>query len=519
MTIVPSKRLSDWLKFNGFSTAPFMVNVAELDNFFIKAKEAHPRKDVTYWNDWALYTIRSRQLYKSKELPKSVTIPIPKFNIWKLVFEIGVILLLSLIGYNTLKAQGFIEADLRRIGGSIISINLYDSGNEAVQVSCVAGCVAGGSFTDDNAFTGGGTAVGPVGFLFDATPPTITDGNAGISRMNSSRIAMFDLFSLNGVTLLGDNSANSTVKIPTLQALANAADPSWTEGRQVPASVSLTGYMRVTCDNCGGSTFADDDPFTISTTSILNTGWLFDDVGPAAATENSAAIPRMSSNRNPYFQIRDGAGNERGANVDASNRLEVAVLNTPTVTIGTFPDNEPFDLNQLVGNTHLVGAGNTGTGSPRVTISTDQAALPTMGHGATGSAVPSGATQIGGRGSDELVAPVVCDTWTPISLTVNTQIITGASGDHVYICSINLMAHAATNVAVVTGTGTICATGIAGVFGGSTAATGWPFAINGGIAMGNGMGVIGRTDGTGDNICILVSAANQISGNISYAIF
>ena len=44
------------------------------------------------------------------------------------------------------------------------------------------------------------------------------------------------------------------------------------------------------------------------------------------------------------------------------------------------------------------------------------------------------------------------------------------------------------NVAVVEGTGSVCATGTAGVsgFGGATAATGWNFAGNGGIALGNG---------------------------------
>ena len=104
--------------------------------------------------------------------------------------------------------------------------------------------------------------------------------------------------------------------------------------------------------------------------------------------------------------------------------------------------------------------------------------------------------------------------FTAISLTTSSQIVTGATGQFLYVCAINVVAAAATNVAVVSGTGTVCATSIGGIFGGTTAATGWNFAANGGIALGNGGASVGRADTTGENLCILVSAANQISGSI-----
>lgn len=47
----------------------------------------------------------------------------------------------------------------------------------------------------------------------------------------------------------------------------------------------------------------------------------FDDVAPTAITENNYGAVRMSANRNLYGTIRDAAGNERGANVDANNNL------------------------------------------------------------------------------------------------------------------------------------------------------------------------------------------------------
>jgi hypothetical protein len=55
----------------------------------------------------------------------------------------------------------------------------------------------------------------------------------------------------------------------------------------------------------------------------------FDDTSPTSITENQFGNLRMSANRNLYNTIRDAAGNERGANVDASNRLSVAVGELP----------------------------------------------------------------------------------------------------------------------------------------------------------------------------------------------
>lgn len=140
--------------------------------------------------------------------------------------------------------------------------------------------------------------------------------------------------------------------------------------------------------------------------------------------------------------------------------------------------------------------------------------------GTNGSAAPGSSTQIGGTDGTNL-QPLYLDpcqrgakTYTAISLTANTQIITGAASKKTYVCEVHLIAAAATNVALVEGTGTVCATGIAGMAGGSTAATGWNLAANGGLVLGNGGFAVAVTATAADNVCILVSAANQISGNI-----
>ncbi len=107
-----------------------------------------------------------------------------------------------------------------------------------------------------------------------------------------------------------------------------------------------------------------------------------------------------------------------------------------------------------------------------------------------------------------------------INQTANTQLVSGTVSKKIYVCSIHLVAAAATNVAVVEGTGSVCGTGTAGVsgFGGATAATGWNFAANGGIALGNGASALGAEGTSGDNLCLLNSGSGQVSGGISYVL-
>lgn len=118
-----------------------------------------------------------------------------------------------------------------------------------------------------------------------------------------------------------------------------------------------------------------------------------------------------------------------------------------------------------------------------------------------------------------------CQSETPsyfnISTTANAQLITGVSAKRVYLCAFNVAVAAATNVALVAGTGSVCATNtvaVPGASGGATAATGWNFSANGGIALGDGMSSFAQTTVNADNVCIFLSAANQTSGGGKYVV-
>lgn len=122
---------------------------------------------------------------------------------------------------------------------------------------------------------------------------------------------------------------------------------------------------------------ADDAAFTPATTKVAMAGFEFDDTTPDSVDEGDAGAARMSANRNIYTQIRDAAGNERGANVDANNALliqEATALDVSgaTVTVagtGTFAtqvDGDALTALQLIDNIVLAEDAVHGSGDPGV---------------------------------------------------------------------------------------------------------------------------------------------------------
>ena len=51
--------------------------------------------------------------------------------------------------------------------------------------------------------------------------------------------------------------------------------------------------------------------------------------------------------------------------------------------------------------------------------------------------------------------------------------------------------------------------------GGTTAGEGWNFAANGGLTIGDGTGTVFKTNGTNSVLCMVTSAAAQLSGSMT----
>jgi hypothetical protein len=254
---------------------------------------------------------------------------------------------------------------------------------------------------------------------------------------------------------------------------------------------------------------------------------------------------------------KDGGGLTQDIITDTAGELQVDVLTMPSVTIGTFPDNEPINVAQLNGVAVTMGNGSSGTGVQRVTIASDSTGtlagvttvtnltnLPNEGQqtaansisvtpdtdndaiGATAAAVPGEAVYIGGTDGTNLtgyyIDPCEREARTvyrvDIVTATTTEIAAAVASEFYWLCSVNLITAAANNVIIVEDdTATNCPSPTAGVSsGGTTAAEGWNFAANGGLVVGIGQKWIAKTTTANRSICIITSAATQLSGTITY---
>jgi len=193
------------------------------------------------------------------------------------------------------------------------------------------------------------------------------------------------------------------------------------------------------------------------------------------------------------------------------------------------------DLSKISGTSVLTGAGAVGSGSQRIAVGQDTTTIAGSAPGTAGSAssnvltiqgiasmtpVQVNLTQFGGTA----VGSNPCLTQTPTPAVINNagssttqELIAGTSAKKTYVCSINVGPVAsAVNVALVEGTGSTCGTSTAGMAGGATAATGWQFAANGGLTFGSGGYPIAAAATAADNVCLMYSAAVQVSGVAMY---
>jgi hypothetical protein len=180
------------------------------------------------------------------------------------------------------------------------------------------------------------------------------------------------------------------------------------------------------------------------------------------------------------------------------------------------------------GSSRLLGGNwNAGFGMREVALRSGgrallAAAVAAAPVAASPAAEPQGQFATGQAGSNASVDPCLAQTkqYVSINQTANTQLVAGTSSKKIYICSIHVVVAAATSVALVEGTGTVCGTGTAGVsgFGGATPATGWNFMANGGIALGSGAAAVGAEATSADNLCLFNSGSGQVSGGISYVV-
>lgn len=211
------------------------------------------------------------------------------------------------------------------------------------------------------------------------------------------------------------------------------------------------------------------------------------------------------------FEVRQSAISTGTAVVNVS--LSAAAIEPALTVAGTF-----WQATQPVSGT--VAATQSGNWTDRI-VGNAGAAV----DAATAAAPPANAIAVAGLasgatgGTMELIP--VCDSYKVVSVSTatTTLLVTGVSGRQVRICSLHLITTLADNAALIEGTGATCGTGSAGMAGGTTAASGYNLAANGGLTLGSGIGTVMMTATAGDSVCIVTSASTQLSGGVSYAIY
>lgn len=245
--------------------------------------------------------------------------------------------------------------------------------------------------------------------------------------------------------------------------------------------------------------------------------------GAAGATEYTEDAAAAANPQGPMMMAvrRDTlSGSEVSADGDnvavkatSSGQVHVfAQLGTGSATIGALTANQSVNVAQINGVTPLMGAGNTGTGSPRVTLATDQAAIATHGHGATGAAVPSGAQQMGVRTGANMEAATQGSTSAAINVSTatTTQLVALSGSTQIRVTGLTVVAGGTGNITFVYGTGSNCGTGTTPISGAI------PLVANVGFTMGAGLGPVLIIPAS-QALCITTSAAVQMSGWITYA--
>ena len=106
-----------------------------------------------------------------------------------------------------------------------------------------------------------------------------------------------------------------------------------------------------------------------------------------------------------------------------------------------------------------------------------------------------------------------CPNTVNINQAANTQLVAVGAGTLIYVCNFTITNAVAQSISLVEGTGAVCATGTAGVYGDAAASA--AVGTTGQISMVSST-PWGTTKTAGDALCLYQSGATNISGILTY---
>lgn len=424
-----------------------------------------------------------------------------------------------------------------------------------LKVNCTVGCSSSGgsSLTDEGTFTPGTTSFTVVGGLFGTQIASLTSGQAGAVQLTSDRMMYTNVGKWAGIALgspsnygtspgvvsavgvnafitnvpqvdiLGNAGAimdfagqNATVPANALQVGCsfNTTPTALSNGKASPCQLDTNGNLLVdlktaipTGSNTIGAVTQASGPWTINETQVNGSSII-----TAAAGVRKVGIVGNSNN------TLDSAGANATA-AQAELMVGGVYLNPPTsVTSGNASQLQIDAKGSL--RVDIMDAAGNGRGT-NVNVN-NQLTTFDASDGAIGGTVPTSASYmavgVGGNLTGLVGDPcqTVAHVYTPISFTTSapTTIVAGTASKKTYICEMFLFSGGAVTIGIVEGTGTNCSTISAGVIGGATSATGIALTANQGFVLPSTGYAQAATATNADNLCTVMTATQQVSGNI-----
>lgn len=259
-----------------------------------------------------------------------------------------------------------------------IHVNLRDASGTEVSVG-------GGTQYDEDTVHSSGDKITLIGVVRnDAGTALAADGDRTVLTVNASG-ALYVTGGGGGTQYTEDAAA--------------AADPVGTVLNLVRKD-TLASEVDVDGDNVAARGTAKGELYVKHADTLTVTGPLTDAQLRATAVPVSGTVNIGTFPDNEPFNVAQINGITplmgNGVTGTGSQRVTIASDNTAfSVNIGTFPDNEPFNVAQINGVAPLMGNGVTGTGSQRVTIASDNTAF-TVNVGTFPDNEPFNVAQING---------------------------------------------------------------------------------------------------------------------------
>lgn len=239
-------------------------------------------------------------------------------------------------------------------------------------------------------------------------------------------------------------------------------------------------------DNLIGALFVDDADFTDGTSSFLLAGCVAEAAAPSTVVEGDVGACAMTLNRALKVTLFNSTGTELTSTEVAEDAAETAGVTGPMV-LGVRRD---------------APASSTATTGENATFN-----LSALGALYSATIDPC---------SFKAKSYYVVNIASAQGSTVGTEIANAVASEYWYICSVNLVTNAANVINIATDDTDGCGSLTAGLNGGNSSTTGWYFAANGGLTLGNGDSTVMKAATANHYLCISQSASTQLSGTIAY---